>query len=144
MVYKEDTRMRQSQRETGFTLLELMVALVIVGVLAAIAIPSWSGYMKKSRRADAMTTLLNLQLQEEKWRANDTDYATLAELGFTTGSGNSVDGYYTMAVVAASVSGYTITATPYDNQAGDSCGTYAINQDGPIYSGYANADCWGH
>ena len=54
--------------QTGFTLIELLIVLVIVGVLAGIAYPSYSGYLKRSARADAKAELLRMQLAVEKQR----------------------------------------------------------------------------
>ena len=61
-------------------------------------------------------------------------------------SGNdSLEGYYTLAVTVNNAATYTMTAVPKTGtqQVGDSCGTFAVNQAGPFYSGYANAGCWG-
>lgn len=67
----------------GFTLIELMIVIAIVGVLAAIALPAYQDYAKKARRADAMGGLLNIQLSLEKWRANNASYTDdLTDLGY--------------------------------------------------------------
>ena len=127
----------------GFTLIELMIVVAIVAILAALAYPSYTRYMQKGRRSDAMSSLLKIQLEQEKWRVNNTSYGTLANVWTGT---DSLDGYYTLAVPANNAAGFTATATPKAGglQVGDSCGTFAINQDNPDYSGtYANATCWG-
>jgi type IV pilus assembly protein PilE len=129
-------------RGGGFTLIEILVVVSIVAILAAIAFPSYLEQARKSRRADAMSTLMRLQLAQERWRANDTDYATLAELSF---GADSDDGFYTLALPARTAAGFTATAAPKAGtaQAGDRCGTFAMSQDGPDYSGsYAKANCW--
>ena len=128
----------------GFTLVELITVVAIVGVLAAVAIPSWVSYIEKSRRSDATSSLLAMQLRQEKWRASDTDYATLVELAWGAGAGNSTDGYYTITLTARGVTTFTAVATPIGSQADDDCGNFALNQDGPIYASYASAKCWGH
>jgi type IV pilus assembly protein PilE len=133
--------MNAFRRLAGFTLIELMIVVAIVGILASIAYPAYTEYVKKAKRADAKAALLNAQLAQEKYRANHTDYGTLAEAGI---SGTSADGYYTIAVASADGTSYTMTATPTGSQSGDSCGTFAVNQNGKDTSGsYANADCWG-
>jgi type IV pilus assembly protein PilE len=89
-----------------------------------------------------VNTLLRLQVEQEKWRGGDTDYGTLAEIW----SGNdSLEGFYTVAVTANTAATYTITAAPKAGSAqqGDSCGTFAVNQSGPLHAGYADAGCWG-
>ena len=136
--------MNRKNISSGFSLIELIVVVAIVAILASVAIPSWVAYMQKGRRADAISSLLNLQLQQEKWRSSDIDYATLAELGWTDGNGNSTDGYYTISVTANGTSTFTAIAAPVGQQSNDKCGSFAINQDGPVYTSYANADCWGH
>lgn len=128
----------------GFTLIEVMVVVVIVGILASIAVPSYLNYVRKSRRADAKTTLLQIQLEQEKWRGNNTTYGTLGNVWSGT---DSIEGFYTIAVPSNTSSGFTATATPKAGgpQVGDSCGTFGANEDGADYTGtYANAECWGN
>lgn len=102
--------MRRSTQ--GFTLIELMIAVVIAGVLAAIAIPSYQYYVRKSRRADAHAALQTLQLAQERYRTNHTSYASdLASLpgGITL----SADGHYQLSIDPGTASGssYTVRAT---------------------------------
>ncbi len=125
----------------GFTLIELMIVVVVVAVLAAIAIPAYQNYVERARRADAKSALLAVQLAQEKYRANNPTYGTLAQIG--AGS-ESPDQYYNIAVTVngGTPSTYTATATPTGAQAGDSCGVFAVNQDGELHTGYADADCW--
>lgn len=94
----------------GFTLIELMVAVLVIGILAAIALPAYQQYMFRSRRADATAALANLQQAQERYRANQQSYAdALATLGIT--SSVSPQGHYTIAITAAAATGYTLTAT---------------------------------
>jgi type IV pilus assembly protein PilE len=131
-------------RHRGFTLIEVMIAAVIVVILASFVLPAYFEQVQRSRRADAMTSLLALQMAQEKWRANDTDYATLAELNWS--GTESVDGYYAIDIPANTPATFTITASPIKSgpQHDDKCGTFAIGPDGPLYGGgYANEACWG-
>ncbi len=114
-------------KHSGFTLIELVVVIAIVGILAAIAIPTFSEQVKKSRRAEAVTVLGDLQLRQERWRSNNTTYGTLLQVTGTTGTSfNDAQSNYTFAVTVNTASAYTITATPKGSQAGDRCGTYSL------------------
>jgi len=123
--------------ERGFTLIELMIVVVLIGILAAIALPAYQDYTKRAKRAEAKQGLLELQLQQEKFRANNPNYAVAASLAIPTSA------YYNFAVPAAGANSYSITATPTGSQAGDECGTFAMNQNGEDHSGaYADSNCW--
>ena len=99
---------RQYSRAKGFTLIELMIVIAIVGILAVVAYPSYLDSIRAARRADAMDALLTLQNLQEKYRANNTTYGTMAQIG---GSAASSDGYYTLAVAGNTAVAYTLTAT---------------------------------
>ena len=81
--------------DKGITLIELLVVILIVGILAAVAIPSYTGYMERGRRADAKTALEQLRAAEEMWRAERGSYSNdLAQLRNTMGvPGNPVGDY---------------------------------------------------
>lgn len=97
---------------SGFTLVELMIALAIMAILAAMAWPALQEAVQKSRRADGMSALANVMQAQERWRANNPTYqATLANLPGAQ-SGTSPDQHYTITLVAGSV-----TATAYITQA---------------------------
>ncbi|TCK05945.1 type IV pilin protein [Marinobacterium mangrovicola] len=136
------------KRQTGFTLIELMIVVAVVGILAAIAYPAYQDYVRKARRADAMNALAEIRIEQEKWRANNVSFTSnAASLGVDT---VSPDGYYDIEITvedATKSTNYLVKAEPNGDQVNDSCGTFAVerdppSQDGPQYTGYADKDCW--
>ncbi len=143
------------KQRLGFTLIELMIVVAVVGILAAIAYPSYQDSVRKGRRAEAITALYGIQLAQEKWRANNTTYTgTLGTggLGFISASvPSSGTAYYDLAITANSTTGFTATATAkstggqnQDKASGVSCATLTIDQGGPVYGTSPNQSaCWG-
>lgn len=131
-----------SKKGKGFTLIELMIVVAIVAILAALAYPSWADSIRKAKRADGIQALQNLRTSQSQWRANHLAYAgTTAALPNVDAT--SVEGHYGIAMVSSSATAFVATAIPAGAQASDDCGTFAINQDGPLLTGtYANAHCW--
>lgn len=104
--------MAQRAGARGFTLIEVMIAVAIIGVLSMVALPSFLDSMRKSRRAEAFTALAALQQAQERFRSSNATYAandvltSALRVNATTASG-----YYAIAITASSATGYTATAT---------------------------------
>jgi len=145
---------RAEQR--GFTLIELMIAVAIIGILLRLAFPAYQNSVMKSRRADAKTALLDLAQREERYMATTNTYTTSAPaLGYAAGttitSGspmtvqNGSASFYTLEV-ATSGATFTATARPTGPQlAKDTqCANFIIDNTGrQTISGTGNAtDCW--
>lgn len=126
----------------GFTLIELMIAVVVVALLAAVVYPSTMNSVRKARRADATDGATAVLQAQERWRSSNAAYtATMSDLGVATTTGN---GYYTMALSSATAGGYTLSFTPVSgrSQVGDSGCTsmsVAVASGAPTFS---PASCW--
>ena len=130
----------------GFTLIELMVSVAIIGILVGIAVPSYSSYIQKSRRTSATTALLDLASREAKYYSTHNAYTTsMTELGYASAGPIAIpddtSNYYSLSVAYYSdTTGFTATATPAGTQATDSCENYTIDYFGvktPLIKG-----CW--
>ena len=102
---------KSAGRIAGLTLIELMVVLLIVGILAAVAVPSYRQYVIRAHRTEAKTALLRLAANQERhYLQNNTYTDDLALLGF--GTGVSDNGVYTLSVPIADTTTYQAIAVP--------------------------------
>lgn len=116
----------------GFTLLELMIGVVIVGLLAAIAVPSYTKHLAKSRRAAAQTYLMDIAQRQQQYLLDMRAYAPdLTTLNVTTPS--TVSTYYTIALTVpagATPPTFTASATPITGSSQDGDGVLSIDNNG--------------
>lgn len=127
------------KREGGFTLIELMIAVAIIAILAAIALPAMDQYKQKSRRSDATSMLMQIAAKQEKFFMNNRSYAAnLTNLGYgNTGATadplSSEHDYYDITITAPALPAYTftLTATPKGAQAEDTdCAEFNLDNEG--------------
>ena len=132
--------------QSGMTLVELMIVVIIVAVLASIAVPSYRQYVMRTHRTEARSALLNLASAQERFYLQNNTYAANAALSTAPPNGLGIpatteNGYYTIAITAADAAGFSATATATGGQADDTrCATFTINQAGSKTA--TNADCW--
>lgn len=147
-IYANRAPARQAR---GFTLIELMIVVVIIGVMAAIALPNYMEHIRKGRRVDAKTALLDVAAREEKYFAINNQYATLSQLGLSNGIkyGSSSTVYYQLTEItlttSASNPGFSVKAVPTTagRQNTDKCGTYTLNNRGVQGNeGATDTACW--
>ena len=133
-------------KATGFTLIELMIVVVIVGILMAISMPAYRDYVMRSHRTDAHSSLLDIAARQERHVAQYNRYANVITASDNTGlnmAANSTEGYYTLGAAACAggviANCYTITATAVGNQANDTdCPSLTYNSVGTK----TPAACW--
>jgi type IV pilus assembly protein PilE len=119
----------------GFTLVELLVCVVVVGLLATIALPSWRGVVMRTYRSDAAAALYALAAAQERFRLVHGRYAALAAPAPPVGLGLAVSerGWYELRIERADESGFLATARPAAGspQATDAaCRLFTIDETG--------------
>ncbi len=140
-----------SSRQSGFTLIELMITVAVVAILAAIAIPSYSDYVVRSRRNDVRISLAQSAQWLERFRAENRGSYTGAALqaGTTVSPARGAAMYDIAVAVDATGATYQLTATPRagSTMASDACATYTLASDGQrtaagVSSGDLFEKCW--
>lgn len=138
-------------RQRGVTLLELMAVVVVIGILGAIAIPSYRQYVMRSQRVEAKNALLQLATNQERYYLANRAYGTVAQLiaaNLLAADGLSDRDTYRITIAAPTAAGYTATATPvaggaFDMRDDTQCTTFSITATGlRTATGADAANCW--
>jgi type IV pilus assembly protein PilE len=122
------------KRDKGITLIELLIVIVIVGILAAIAVPVYTNYMQRARRADAKTALEQLRASQEMFRAERGSYSTNLVQLVTSWGVPATAGDYNLGFTVSNANSFTAEAVPNSaRQLSD--GSLFINQNGRKWDG---------
>lgn len=117
-----------TRRPRGFTMVELLAALSVASVLSSVAYPSFQGSIQKARRADALVAMVQAQTAQERWRFNQRQYGSLAQIGLPA---RSPGGHYALEVLEPDEERYELRATAVGGQARDiACRVLRLSVDG--------------
>ncbi|MCK5668161.1 MAG: type IV pilin protein [Gammaproteobacteria bacterium] len=134
------------QKTSGFTLMELMVTVAIVGILAAVALPRYRSSVLRSARSEGKSALLEAATRQEQYYLDNKTYtAVMTDLGLSASPYITEGGNYSVSAAASTgktiATSYTLTAAPQGGQADDThCGSLTLNSNG--VKGAASTDCW--
>ena len=127
------------KRQLGFTLVELMVTVAVVGILAAIALPSYTNYIKKTRRGMAAACLQENAQYLERWYTSKMTYVGATAQPCAT----EIQPFYDVAINPTGARTFTATAAPKGAQASETCGTLTLDDKGArTASGGTTSKCW--
>ncbi|MFI3123805.1 MAG: type IV pilin protein [Methylococcales bacterium] len=133
-------------KQMGFTLIELMITVAIIGILSSVGYPSYMSHIQKAKRSEAQAALVSMATAMEQWRVeNNNDYT-----GVTVGTGYTsiftdrvpTDGSgtqsYTLSILTLTTGNYTLKATPVST---DDCGTLTLDSTG-VKASSTGTNCW--
>jgi len=145
-----------SKYQQGVTLVELLIAVIIISILMSVAVPSYRDYVMRARRAEGQAVLLHAAAAQEKFYLQQRTYANNAQLAAAPPAGLGLQnvtesGDYQIAIANADATSFSIVATALQGQTADEdCDVFAIDERGRRYAGPGPAfganndldDCW--
>lgn len=129
-------------RSQGFTLIEVMIVVAIVGVLAAIAFPSYQQYLRRGARSEVQAYMMDMAARQAQFLIDNRAYAdSPGALGLSTPT--SIASKYTVTIDPPEVTppAFTVRAVPIGSQASDTCGTLTLTSAG-VKSATGTGTCW--
>jgi type IV pilus assembly protein PilE len=136
---------RRLHHAEGFTLIEVMIVVVVVGILMAVAIPSYREYVLRSHRSSAQAFMSTVANRQAQYLLDARSYAAShGALGLTIPSDIATRYSFTTSPVVGTPPGYSFIATPIGDQAQDRCGQLSIDNAGSKGAVAVNSSvqCW--
>lgn len=114
----------------GFSLLELMIVVMVLGIIAAIAYPSYNNYIEQANRSEGRAFLMDIAAKQERYRSQNNAYIlAIADVGKMGGTSSSETERYTLDITKVDGDGgYSLTATP--TRRDSKCGALTLNARG--------------
>ncbi len=136
-------------RQAGMTLIELMIVVVIVGILASVAVPSYLEYTRRAKRSEAKALLADITARLERYYFDNSTYTvTLTDLGYASAAPKSAESHYVGSVVQGASNdiktSYIAQATPTGGHADTKCDRLTLDSRGTKGSSVSanTEECW--
>ena len=128
----------------GFTLVEIMIVVVIIGILTAVAYPNYRDFAARAKRVEATAALLKIATNQERFYLQNNSYTTdMTALGFNADPFISDSSSYSIEITAADPSDFTAVATyRFGGREADKCGAFQIDGTGKKLFTGTEDNCW--